>query len=433
MGGAGPKRALRNPRTCGKVGICDNSVEIGPWMTATSVFYAMGLFRRACIRGFWPLFFVRLVTEVELDPLQLVLLGTVMELSILLSEIPTGVVADVYSRKWSVILSFLIVGSAIVLSANAVDYRWLIVSQVLVGFGSTFESGAETAWITGEVGSADAAEPLILRRAGWQLLTAIIGIVGFGLFAAATSLSVSLTVIGVAYAAWGLVLIVAMPETAFERSAGAGWSGFRSMLSEGWRQSRRRKPLWILATAVFVGGLAKEAIDRLDIQRLVDIGLPDDLNDIVVIAVLVAAKSVFAAGALVIARRRARGGSVVMAMVLLFTGIAGGIALLAHVELLAVAGLGLILQGGFALASEPLVTTWTNMFASGDARATVHSFIGQGEAFGEILGGVALGSVAQLTTVPTAMTVSALLFLVAAAVAFTAVKAWDSVEVEPLA
>ena len=89
------------------------------------------------------------------------------------------------------------------------------------------------------------------------------------------------------------------------------------MLAVGWRQCRQRKPLWILATAVFVSGLAKEAIDRLDIQRLVDIGLPDDLNDIVVIAVLVATKSVFAAGALAIARRRARGGSVVTAMVLL--------------------------------------------------------------------------------------------------------------------
>lgn len=401
-------------------------------MSATRVFYVMGLFRRACIRGFWPLFFVRLVTEVELDPLQLVLLGTVMELSILLSEIPTGVVADVYSRKSSVILSFLIMGAAIVLSANALDYRWLIVSQILIGFGSTFESGAETAWITGEVGSPEAAEPLILRRAGWQLLTAVIGIVGFGLFAAATSLTVSLTVIGVAYAIWGLILIAIMPETNFVRSAGDGWAGFRSMFTVGWRQCRSRKPLWILATAVFVSGLAKEAIDRLDIQRLVDIGMPENLNDIVVIAVLVAAKSVFAASALVIARRRARGGSVVTAMVLLFIGIAGGVALLAHVELLVVAGLGLILQGGFALAAEPLVTNWTNMFASGDARATVHSFIGQGEAFGEILGGIALGAVAQFTTVPTAMTLSALLFLTAAAVAFTAIRAWDTSETASL-
>lgn len=35
-----------------------------------------------------------------------------MELSILAFEIPTGVVADIVSRKWSVIISFLVVGGA---------------------------------------------------------------------------------------------------------------------------------------------------------------------------------------------------------------------------------------------------------------------------------------------------------------------------------
>ena len=68
-----------------------------------------------------------------------------MELSILLFEIPTGVVADLYSRKWSVVISFLVVGGAYILSANADVYWLLVVSQILVGFGSTFLSGAETA------------------------------------------------------------------------------------------------------------------------------------------------------------------------------------------------------------------------------------------------------------------------------------------------
>ena len=38
-------------------------------------------------------------------------------------------------------------------------------------------------------------------------------------------------------------------------------------------------------------------------------------------------------------------------------------------------------------------------FAASENRATVHSFVGQSEAFGEILGGIALGTLAQLTQV----------------------------------
>ena len=55
------------------------------------------------------------VTAAGVDPLQLVLVGTVLEAAYLLFEIPTGVIADVYSRRLSIILGYLIVGVAFVL------------------------------------------------------------------------------------------------------------------------------------------------------------------------------------------------------------------------------------------------------------------------------------------------------------------------------
>jgi DHA3 family tetracycline resistance protein-like MFS transporter len=45
-----------------------------------------------------------------LDPLELVLVGTVLELSVFLFEIPTGVVADVYSRRLSIAIGLLLTG-----------------------------------------------------------------------------------------------------------------------------------------------------------------------------------------------------------------------------------------------------------------------------------------------------------------------------------
>ncbi len=190
------------------------------------------------------------------------------------------------------------------------------------------------------------------------------------------------------------------------------------------RTASRRCASW--SSQCSLGGLAKEAIDRLGIQRLVDVGLPEDIDEVLVIGAIVAANSLVGAFMLSVAKKRARGSSVVPAMAVLLVGVAGGILLLAHMQILALAGLGLILQGGFSITTVPLVTTWANTFAASENRATVHSFVGQAEAFGEILGGIALGALAQLTTVPTAMTASAALFLVAAYVASTARYHWFS-------
>ena len=57
------------------------------------------------------------VVESRLSPLQLALLGTALVLTILLTEAPTGVLANVYSRKPSVVASFAVMGAALGLTA----------------------------------------------------------------------------------------------------------------------------------------------------------------------------------------------------------------------------------------------------------------------------------------------------------------------------
>ena len=393
---------------------------------AERIYMQNGLARRFAMGAFWPLFFVRLVTDVQLSPLQLVLLGTVMELSILIAEVPTGIVADLYSRKWSVIIAFLLGGPAIVASAFAEEFLVLVAVQSLIGVAATFESGAETAWISDELGSSDRAEPVILRRGQWQLGAAVLGIASFAGLAAVTTLSTSLTCLGVFFFLYGLSLVVRMPENGFTPNEHGGWSGFANMLRNGWRLSTGAKPLRILVTVILFSGLAKEAIDRLDVQRLVDVGLPTTTDEAVVIGAIVAARSAFAALALWVARRRGTGRGVVVAMAALFCGVAIGVAILANVDVLVIAALALVMQGGLHLATVPLTMTWTNRFAPSEARATVHSFIGQAEAFGEILGGIVLGTIAELITVPTAMTISAVLFIIAAGVALTARPGWNA-------
>ena len=93
------------------------------------------------------------VTVAKLDPLQLLLIGATLEGAAFLLEVPTGVVADVYSRRCSVILGCLCLGIAMVLVAAFPIFWALLLTQVVSAAGYTFLSGAQQAWLADLVGA----------------------------------------------------------------------------------------------------------------------------------------------------------------------------------------------------------------------------------------------------------------------------------------
>src|SRR6478736_5757221 len=93
-------------------------------ITATAAFVSALVFTIA------PLYRFR---TAGLDDLELVLVGTVMEAAVFLFEIPTGIVADRWSRKWSVVVGHAGMGVGFLVEAS-------------------FTSGATVAWVAGELG-----------------------------------------------------------------------------------------------------------------------------------------------------------------------------------------------------------------------------------------------------------------------------------------
>jgi len=90
---------------------------------------------------------IYLVRDLHLSPLQLVLMGTAMEAAVFAFEVPTGVVADTYSRRLSLIVGFLGMGAAWAL-VGVVSEPWaVIVLWAVWGLAYTFTSGAYQAWI----------------------------------------------------------------------------------------------------------------------------------------------------------------------------------------------------------------------------------------------------------------------------------------------
>jgi MFS transporter, DHA3 family, tetracycline resistance protein len=81
-------------------------------VSASRVYLLMGAwggFAWALISAAYVLYYI---TVAHLDPLQLVLVGTALETSYFVCEIPTGVLADTFSRRLSVIAGTAIIGIA---------------------------------------------------------------------------------------------------------------------------------------------------------------------------------------------------------------------------------------------------------------------------------------------------------------------------------
>jgi len=339
------------------------------------------------------LFFVE---TVHLGPLQLVLVGTVMEVSIFVFEIPTGVVADLYGRKRSLVIAWLVMGVGTVV-VGAVPHFWgALAGWAVWGFGATFMSGAYEAWITDEVGPEHVG-PVFARGQQVSYAAAIAGMPLFIGLASVTSLRTSVLVGGALTVAVALVSIPLMPETAFVRPERTRRVEMLATAATGARLVRGRPVLLLLLGTAFFAGAYSEGFDRLwEAHFIRDVGLPSfaGLSDLWWFALLGAGAllvGLLATGVLV---KRIKGASHgAMARILLG---------LTSLQILTMIGFGL--AGSFALAVVaflaaklarslvyPVYMTWLNQsIDNSSVRATVISIAGQSDAIGQVAAGVVL-------------------------------------------
>lgn len=79
---------------------------------------------------------------------QISLLTMMAPLFMLIFEIPTGAIADIYGRKFSVLFGNFIVALALFSVFFLKNYYALLVAFAVIGIGNTFRSGADEAWVT---------------------------------------------------------------------------------------------------------------------------------------------------------------------------------------------------------------------------------------------------------------------------------------------
>ena len=204
------------------------------------------------------------VQTVGLDALQLVLVGTALELTAFIFEVPTGIVADVYSRRLSVIIGTFLFGISFIIE-GAFPLFWVIIfAQVVMGIGWTFISGAESAWITDEVGVENVG-PIFLRSSQFHRVGNLIGIPLFVLLGN-ISYQVAILVGGVMFLALGIFRLLYMPEEGFTRTPKEereNWKEVVTTFKSGINLARAKPVLLTFAMIAIFVGLYSEGYDRL--------------------------------------------------------------------------------------------------------------------------------------------------------------------------
>ena len=151
-----------------------------------TVFIRWTWMRAVLHNGWWLVTSVYLVVDAGLSPAELVLIGSVQGVFALVCEIPAGVFADTVSRKWSLVISQLLMGTAMLTTGLFGSFPALVATQVLWGISWTFASGSDVAWITDELDQPDQITAVLARAARAQLTGAATGLIALGLLAWAT-------------------------------------------------------------------------------------------------------------------------------------------------------------------------------------------------------------------------------------------------------
>lgn len=355
-------------------------------------------------------------TVAGLTPVQLILVGTALEISAFVFEVPTGIVADVYSRRLSIIIGYLLMGLGFLVEGFFPAFLPILLAQVIWGLGYTFTSGATQAWITDEIGE-DNANKLFLRATQVGLFASLLGI-GASMFVGAHNVAMPLRVGSAGVMLIGITLILIMPETGFHptpREDRNTWQHMWHTFGQGVKTVRSQPRLMNI---VFIGlfyGLYSEGFDRLWVKHLLDnFELPVIFgsNQVAFFAVLRMIGMLFTIVAVRFVEKRVDATS----------PLAIGRAVSVVTGMISVALLGFALSPILLLSlclylvisvlrnvEIPLQTAWINQKLDSQVRATVHSMFGQVDAIGQTLGGPVVAVIASVGSAVASLVTSSLL------------------------
>jgi MFS transporter, DHA3 family, tetracycline resistance protein len=398
---------------------------------ALKVFYGIEFFDSIGLHAAFTVWAVYLVRDVGVNPLQLVLLGTVSEIAIFLFEVPTGVVADTYSRRLSIIIGLLLAGASFVVAGLVAVFWVILAAAVLRGIAGTFLSGAQEAWITDEQG-VDGIGRVFLRGTQWSYLGAIVGAI-LGVAVATVDLGAALVLGGFVSLATGVACIFLMPEHGFVRrpveERTSPLRALRTTAVMGGRVVRGHHVLLLIVAITCFSGAASEGLDRLWEAHLIQgVGLPElwGLDPVVwfgVFNVVGLLAGIVITSFLVPRFEHADNAKLAKALLCLTVVVSLSVVVFGLATSFVLASVAYLIARLVRRLTDPLYLTWLNKnVEDSSVRATVNSIASQSGAVGEVAGGPAIGVVGTLASLRAALVASGLLLAPAIALYIRALR-----------
>lgn len=353
------------------------------------------------------------VQTVQLSPIELVLVGTILELTVFIFEIPTGYISDLRSRKLSIIMGYTLIGFAFLIEGSFPVLTAVIISQVLWGIGYTCTSGSLQAWLSDEIGE-EKASSAFLSGAKFSNLGMMLAI-PFSIASGYLSLQLPIIIGGIGMIGLAIYLVFILKEEKFIPATRNSTSAENMKHTAGkiftYISANRIFRILLLITLFF--GLYSEGFDRLWLSHLLkNISITDE-NLVLLTGGIQIVVVFFSFICLRMLNKSKIHQQIRWIYIALFTG-----ALIIIFSLL-----GFALSEYFTLIlcfyviiqitrkiMQPLEDIWLNsMIPDSSSRATFFSIKGQVDSIGQIGGGPVIGTAASFFSIKTSLILCALL------------------------
>lgn len=361
------------------------------------------------LRFFSAMFFAVIVTVnlvyqatvVGLNPLQLVLVGALLEFVTFVFEVSTGIVADLYSRKLSVIIGVVLVGLGFMIEGSIPTFFSVLFASVVWGLGYTFISGAREAWIADEVGETDAGMAFMKGQQAAQTGT-FIGI-AVSMVLANIDIRIPIVVGGFLYGMQAIFIVFFMSEHNFIPTPVRKRETFRSMKNiflKGAKLARKSGVILVIIITGAMFGAFSEGFDRLWTPYMIQSFVFPTIGGIKPVVWFGIISMIATVLATILTE-------VFKAKIDFSDHRSTVTALLAVNTLLIISVIGFGFSSGFAVAAalycsaeafrgirQPIYDAWMNQNVTSNIRATVFSMCSQADAVGQLIGGPILGIIA---------------------------------------
>ena len=322
---------------------------------------------------------------------ELILIGSAMEISIFIFEVPTGIVADLKSRKLSVIIGLFVMSIGIFIEGLTIVFLLIFLAQFIWGFGYTFISGALDAWISDEIKNENIEKVMIQASQGYQLAS-VLGII-LAAVIGLKDIRIALFVAGGLSLFLAVFLIFFMKETREREDIKPGqfYKRYYGQLVDGFSHIKKHRVLRIMFFIMLFYGLYSEGIDRtyeVFILDGLDFRTTLDIAPIWILSIINASVAIFSYIMLNIVKKYLKKGHHIYIWafnltLMMILGIIG----FAYLPNIYFALFGFIFFSISRGGTYPLLDTILVKNTPSKVKATVLSSFGQLDAIGQLLSG----------------------------------------------